>query len=628
MKKSDRQKALQVLDKNKSKLQRVSRQLKKYFVGLDDVIDQLISYVEPWFLLPELLDRPVVVNLWGITGIGKTDLIEKFVEYLGYKSSYLKIETFKSDDYSVVDCLYNKYGAEERIQSGGHNILFFDELQNFKTIEWEKGKLKDKEYEFKDFWELLNSGLLDLTSEIEDIAESHLSRKEEKAKAEDHFGYRKVARYRKILEIDVPLEEFASWTVSKVILEAKKYKKKNIKRFFDCRRSLIVLAGNLDEAYPFSTEVANVAWDADELYDLSKEVTFLHIKQALLTRFKPEQIARFGNNHIVYPTLNRSSYEELIRRQANFKTEKIKETYSIDISVEPSLQKLIYDNGVFPTQGVRPIFTTSDSILGSCIPNLILHSLKISSRKLHLAYEEPDILISGPKRSKKPVLKIPYRAALDEIRKTFDKDETAQIAVHETGHAVACALLCGTAPQRIKITATAASLDSIKGYVLLPGIGRSEELILKTIKIFLGGRAAEKLIFGTDLMSDGTYGDISYVTFLASMMVRMTGLYGSDPVRTAPESDWNGEARYTDLDESNDKISQILTKCDREITKLLKPHKELIKEVAKKVQEEKSLDPKTFVAICKKYGIKDLKLSNNKTKINSSWNDILHQKDK
>ncbi len=66
-------------------LVKASKNLKKHFVGIDSIIDEVISNIEVWYLMPELLTRPVVVNLWGMTGVGKTDLIRRLVRELNYE---------------------------------------------------------------------------------------------------------------------------------------------------------------------------------------------------------------------------------------------------------------------------------------------------------------------------------------------------------------------------------------------------------------------------------------------------------------------------------------------------------------------------------------------------------------
>ena len=46
---------------------------------------------------------------------------------------------------------------------------------------------------------------------------------------------------------------------------------------------------------------------------MTKKINVNHIKECLNLRFKPEQIARLGNNIIIYPSLNRKTYEKIIK---------------------------------------------------------------------------------------------------------------------------------------------------------------------------------------------------------------------------------------------------------------------------------------------------------------------------
>src|SRR6056297_2792319 len=56
--------------------------LKKEFFGIDSVIDQVIESISSWYLFPHMQKRPVVINLWGMTGVGKSDLLQRLVQLL------------------------------------------------------------------------------------------------------------------------------------------------------------------------------------------------------------------------------------------------------------------------------------------------------------------------------------------------------------------------------------------------------------------------------------------------------------------------------------------------------------------------------------------------------------------
>src|SRR5688500_3072307 len=86
----------------KQKLEQVKTALKQNFIGLDEVIDEVIGLMMPWYLFPEAQLRPMVINLWGLTGSGKTALVQAIVEMLDHKKLYSHIDMgeFESDSAS------------------------------------------------------------------------------------------------------------------------------------------------------------------------------------------------------------------------------------------------------------------------------------------------------------------------------------------------------------------------------------------------------------------------------------------------------------------------------------------------------------------------------------------------
>jgi len=76
----------------KAHLQKVNVQLKKEFCGLDAVIDQLNGYISSWYCLPELQEKPLVINLWGMTGTGKTAVVKRLVDLLGCRDAQYRFD--------------------------------------------------------------------------------------------------------------------------------------------------------------------------------------------------------------------------------------------------------------------------------------------------------------------------------------------------------------------------------------------------------------------------------------------------------------------------------------------------------------------------------------------------------
>ncbi len=72
--------------------------------------------------------------------------------------------------------------------------------------------------------------------------------------------------------------------------------------------------GNLDEAYAIGDNLS-VDIDADEFNRLSKKIKCSKkLKKALQSRFRDEQIARLGNIHIIFPALDKKSYQKIITK--------------------------------------------------------------------------------------------------------------------------------------------------------------------------------------------------------------------------------------------------------------------------------------------------------------------------
>ena len=57
-------------------------QLKSELIGIDEVIDRVIDAIRAWYVLPQLIQRPVIVCLWGLTGTGKTQLTRRLAQLL------------------------------------------------------------------------------------------------------------------------------------------------------------------------------------------------------------------------------------------------------------------------------------------------------------------------------------------------------------------------------------------------------------------------------------------------------------------------------------------------------------------------------------------------------------------
>ena len=97
-----------IIDKS-DKLKSVINQLKKEYIGLDSIIDEIHNLIEPWYIFPSSQIRPTVINLWGLTSTGKTSLIMRLFNLLDL-SSVLKFDTGEWVDKTDFELTHKKIG--------------------------------------------------------------------------------------------------------------------------------------------------------------------------------------------------------------------------------------------------------------------------------------------------------------------------------------------------------------------------------------------------------------------------------------------------------------------------------------------------------------------------------------
>jgi len=139
----------------KQKLEQVRCALKEKFLGLDEIIDEVMSLVMPWYLFPEAQLRPTNINLWGLTGSGKTALVQALVASLQYQKLYSHIDMgeFESDSASWMKNILTDDLSFFHEQSP---IICLDEFQFARTLDNNENELgKDK---LRVIWDLLDSG--------------------------------------------------------------------------------------------------------------------------------------------------------------------------------------------------------------------------------------------------------------------------------------------------------------------------------------------------------------------------------------------------------------------------------------------------------------------------------------
>jgi len=565
----------------------VAAELKTELFGIDEIIDRVIESIRAWYVLPHIIRRPVIVCLWGLTGTGKTQLTRSLAQKLGFYDRFVEVQmdgfsngsSWRSAD--SISAMLRESGVVE----GEPGMLVLDEFQRFRTINDKGDDLPVKRYQ--DVWQLLSDGRLppslSFLQELEaSLAYSLYSQEregEEEAKpAADGTPPKKLRfalspyqaqEFKECLKLKEPLQEIMTWTPQQLQERMLAFKASSESWETDYSRLLIIVSGNLDEMYEgMAQRVEDCDTDADIFHAMTKKLSMIDVKKALGERFKPEQIARLGNNHVIYPSLSQATYERLIRGTCDRYVDEMRTSAGLSFELHESVYTGIYANAVFPAQGTRPLFSSIHAILSAPLVNAVLWALEQdmpAGTTLHVALDAAaqNLHVSVAKDGG-PGIAYPVPLDLNEVKQRASPDFRALLAVHEAGHGLAYARLFGHAPQEVKIN-VASFEGGYNSYVRMKA--ESRQSCLDRICVSLAGRAAEAMVFGEDACTTGSEGDLKKATALAARFVRHFG-FGSRLSRT-DVTDSTNEHLNTDVEPTNAEIEALLTQAYARARELL-----------------------------------------------------------
>lgn len=552
-----------LIETRQKKLYEIGEKLKSDFVGLDDIIDEILRNIQAWYVIPELVNYPTIICLWGLTGVGKTDLVRKLVRYMGMYNVFLEVQ-MKNKDTSYIKSLDELF-KYTNITTHAPGIVLLDEMQKYRTIDEDGNDIDEQDY--SDVWELLSDGKfsskLDVKSELlyalmdeinierdketlrnkkkkknisipntryngEELRLKIIKKTETKKITEEQKrdekiinsirSYHQANRLKNLLQMKEPVEiimNMPTYEIKKLLYIALSDNK--IYESQPYNKLLIIISGNLDEAFHVAGKTDEADIDADVFHEATKKIKITDIKNALRRRFKPEQISRFGNNHIIYPSLSKQSYKEIIKRRVGLFVKEIKDKSNISITIDETVYDLIYRNGVFPVQGTRPVFSTIGSIIESNMPKFLLYAIKNKIKSLTVYYNDGYLYCMN----KNDIFKVRCEGKLDIIRNEKSIDLLTYIACHEVGHGLVFAELFGICPFEILINTTESSR---LGYSLHYLRFESKTHLLHDICVCVAGRAAEEIVFGENEFSSGAEEDIHKATTIAGSMFRNLGM--------------------------------------------------------------------------------------------------------
>ena len=584
------------LARRQAQLAAIAAELKTELFGIDDVINRVIDAVRAWYVMPELITRPVIVNLWGLTGTGKTQLTRLLAQKLGFYDRYVEVQM---DGFSngagwyTPDSISGMLG-ESGIVEGEPGILLLDEFQRYRTIDERRKDIKVARYQ--DVWALLSDGrlspALSFLQELDfRLAAAQFEQDERQTEAANEdaapatteaspapakprarkfkLGAWEARELQRALKLNVPLTELMAWPPEQVQAQVEAFRADPERWQTDYSKLLIIVTGNLDEMYEALAErVEDCDTDADVFHAMTKGMTVIDVKKALAKRFRPEQVARLGNQHVIYPSLSRLAYQRLIARTCAQYVDEVQARSGLRFAVAPAVLDEVYANAVFPAQGTRPVFSTVHAVLGGTLVRAALWAIERGAPTgaelpLTLGADRQHLLVhwQGAQQA------LPVLFELDSLRERASPDFRTLLAVHEAGHGLVYALLSGLAPQEVRINVASfqGGFNSYAGQKAW-----SRRMCRDTVCVSLAGRAAETLVFGPDATTTGAEADFQSATAAAMRYVRHYG-FGARVSRTDVTTQMDDNVN-TDVQPTNAEAEALLrAEADRAI-ELLRTH--------------------------------------------------------
>jgi hypothetical protein len=626
--------------------------LKKEYAGIDSVIDEFITSICPWYIFPELQDRPVVVNLWGLTGTGKSSLVKRFTELIQMQH-YFHFDLGEVNDNKL--SIRNQLEDIYDYRNGLPLIIGLDEFQHARSINEEGNELTSAPLRI--IWDLLDSGkfqliryeiqfsyeIIEFIKAFRTVLNRGVVVKKgkivegisifNKCMEENGVGHRKLKRsgYKtsNLDESHLFQDDFIEslYDATKHLFENRiaftehlysldgpetiQYLERVYEGLFrpvtvNCSKALIIVMGNLDEAYQMSNNF-NPDMSADEFHRQSLQINITHIKKVLRKRFRNEQIARLGNIHIIYPALNEISFRKIIQMELNKIQKNFENKIHVKFIFDSSVEDILYREGVYPSQGTRPLFSTIYQVINAQISRVELYRQEKcpKSNTVQVSYNETGLHFHFQNKNKiAHSLTIQPSLNLEILRKEKKDDLQALVAVHESGHAALMMILFHKIPDQVFSN----SLDGeMEGFVS----SRQEDTMIcsktwlkKQLAVYLGGLCAERLVFGEDGITLGSENDLKQATSLVLHALKSAGFSGV-PVRFGIESVQHNYTITSSTIEIEQEAQLLILQAEQMANECLIRNKQFLLQLAMHLSESRSISQDTLKEIFVNYANED-----------------------
>ena len=121
--------------------------------------------ITPWYVTQDILERPTIVSLWGMTGTGKTSIVKKLIDLLELNERTISFDCGRETDGSTYgDSLSDKISdlmgdTDESVNENTKDFIFiFDEFQYAKTIDEDFNEISKPS--LRPIWNIIDDGFV------------------------------------------------------------------------------------------------------------------------------------------------------------------------------------------------------------------------------------------------------------------------------------------------------------------------------------------------------------------------------------------------------------------------------------------------------------------------------------
>ncbi len=199
---------------------------------------------------------------------------------------------------------------------------------------------------------------------------------------------------------------------------------------------------------------------------------------------------------------------------------------------------------------------------------------------------------------------------------TMTEQERKKTAYHEAGHAIIAHFTPGSDPiHKATIIPRGRALGEVR---LLPegdSISESRKELMAFLKVSMGGRLAEEIIFGYENVTSGASNDIKNATSIARYMIMKCGFSDKLGFQNFSSDEKSYSSKTAELIDSEVKV--LLDTCYKESEDMLKEHLDNLHLLAKSLLEHETLSGSEITSLLEK-GKVDLTTRGKKTKNRST----------